>query len=342
MPPRILLLTCLAMLAFAGNSLLCRLALRETDIDAASFTAIRLLCGAVTLWVLLKLRQTKQPMAGNWPGALALFTYAAAFSFAYLQLDTGIGALLLFGAVQLSMLLWGLLRGERLGTAASLGTALATAGLLALLLPGASAPPGHIDSPAEAGNYRHNPLVALWHGYRGKQVVDYLKVFDAQVGQSCLKTTPRSTHQIIPFSNPGWDSQKFAIDASLAPDTGLQLGVSLYGEAAYGHSFTDSLGRTGRPYGITEFHPLKAMAAPELQALLARHARHGARFVSFFLEPRWQGRLVPRPHNLFSFDPDNPQFGSDSLYQALVALQAGGARHATAAGTQPPTAPTRQ
>jgi drug/metabolite transporter (DMT)-like permease len=141
MPPRILLLTCLAMLAFAGNSLLCRLALRETDIDAASFTAIRLLAGALTLWLLLKLRQARQPVAGNWPGALALFTYAAAFSFAYLQLDTGIGALLLFGAVQLSMLLWGLLRGERLGLVASLGTALATAGLLALLLPGASAPP---------------------------------------------------------------------------------------------------------------------------------------------------------------------------------------------------------
>lgn len=141
MPPRILLLTCLAMLAFTGNSLLCRLALRETEIDAASFTAIRLLSGALTLWLLLKLRQTGQPIAGNWPGALALFTYAAAFSFAYLQLDTGVGALLLFGAVQLSMLLWGLLRGERLGLGASLGTALAMAGLLALLLPGASAPP---------------------------------------------------------------------------------------------------------------------------------------------------------------------------------------------------------
>lgn len=141
MPPRILLLTTLAMLAFAGNSLLCRLALRETQIDAASFTAIRLLCGALTLWALLKLRQGKQPMAGNWTGALALFTYAAAFSFAYLQLDTGVGALLLFGAVQLSMLLWGWLRGERLGLAANLGTALAAAGLLALLLPGASAPP---------------------------------------------------------------------------------------------------------------------------------------------------------------------------------------------------------
>lgn len=141
MPPRILLLTTLAMLAFAGNSLLCRLALRETEVDAASFTAIRLLSGALTLWLLLTLRQAGQPIAGNWSGAVALFTYAAAFSFAYLQLDTGVGALLLFGAVQLSMLLWGLLRGERLGLSASLGTALATAGLMALLLPGASAPP---------------------------------------------------------------------------------------------------------------------------------------------------------------------------------------------------------
>lgn len=140
MSPRTLLLTALAMLAFAGNSLLCRLALRETAIDAASFTAVRLLAGACALW-LLQLRQNRQAPAGSWAGAVALFTYAAAFSFAYLQLDTGVGALLLFGAVQLSMLLWGLLRGERLGLCASLGTALATAGLLALLLPGASAPP---------------------------------------------------------------------------------------------------------------------------------------------------------------------------------------------------------
>ncbi|MGP9825160.1 EamA family transporter [Ectopseudomonas khazarica] len=141
MSPRTLLLTSLAMLAFAGNSLLCRLALRETAIDAASFTAVRLLAGACALWLLLQLRQNRQAPAGSWAGAVALFTYAAAFSFAYLQLDTGVGALLLFGAVQLSMLLWGLLRGERLGLCASLGTALATAGLLALLLPGASAPP---------------------------------------------------------------------------------------------------------------------------------------------------------------------------------------------------------
>lgn len=141
MPTRTLLLTTLAMLAFAGNSLLCRLALRETDIDAASFTAIRLASGALVLWLLVALRTPRRAVAGNWFGAFALFAYAAAFSFAYLNLDTGTGALLLFGAVQLSMLLWGFFRGERLQPAAMLGTALACGGLLILLLPGASAPP---------------------------------------------------------------------------------------------------------------------------------------------------------------------------------------------------------
>lgn len=141
MSPRTLLLTALAMLAFAGNSLLCRLALRETEIDAASFTTLRLASGALMLAALLRLRSGSRPLAGSWPGALALFTYAAAFSFAYLHLDTGVGALLLFGAVQLSMLLWGLWRGERLPGLATLGTLLACGGLLVLLLPGASAPP---------------------------------------------------------------------------------------------------------------------------------------------------------------------------------------------------------
>lgn len=140
MPARILLLTCLAMLAFAGNSLLARLALRETGIDAASFTSVRLLAGAVTLCLLLWLQRPRRP-GGSYPGALALFAYAAFFSFAYLQLDTGLGALLLFGAVQLSMLLHGLWRGERLTRQGTGGMLLALAGLVALLLPGGTAPP---------------------------------------------------------------------------------------------------------------------------------------------------------------------------------------------------------
>jgi drug/metabolite transporter (DMT)-like permease len=141
MTTRTLLLTALAMFAFAGNSLLCRLALRETEIDAASFTSLRLFSGALTLWLLLRLRPAKSAAAGRWFAAVALLVYAAAFSFAYLSLDAGVGALLLFGAVQLSMIAWGLSRGERFGRKASAGLLLAAGGLLALLLPGASAPP---------------------------------------------------------------------------------------------------------------------------------------------------------------------------------------------------------
>lgn len=135
------MLTTLAMLAFAGNSLLCRLALRDTDIDAASFTSLRLLAGAVTLWLLMHLRKANRGAAGSWPAATALFVYAAAFSFAYINLDAGAGALILFGAVQLSMLAWGIYRGERLGLKGCSGLLLAFAGLLVLLLPGASRPP---------------------------------------------------------------------------------------------------------------------------------------------------------------------------------------------------------
>ncbi|MDH4583396.1 DMT family transporter [Pseudomonas sp. BN415] len=138
---RTLLLTALAMLAFAGNSLLCRLALKETAIDAVSFTAIRIASGALMLWLLLRLRHTPLASAGNWRAALALFVYAAAFSYAYLQLDAGAGALLLFGAVQLCMVVFGLLRGERLNPRQALGFTLATGGLVVLLLPGATAPP---------------------------------------------------------------------------------------------------------------------------------------------------------------------------------------------------------
>ncbi|ENC9828339.1 EamA family transporter, partial [Pseudomonas aeruginosa] len=139
---RTLLLTVLAMLAFAGNSLLCRAALKDTAIDAVSFTALRLFSGALMLAVLLHLRRgPATPARGGWRGAAALFVYAAAYSYAYVQLDAGTGALLLFGAVQVTLLLAGLLRGERLGGQALLGFLLALGGLLFLLLPGASAPP---------------------------------------------------------------------------------------------------------------------------------------------------------------------------------------------------------
>ena len=140
-PPRIFLLTFLAMIAFAGNSLLCRFALKETSIDAASFTFVRILSGAVVLWVVVKFRSGLPRPKGNWPSALALFSYAAAFSFAYLSLPAGTGALLLFGAVQATMIFWGLRRGEALSARQLLGLALALTGLVVLVLPGVSAPP---------------------------------------------------------------------------------------------------------------------------------------------------------------------------------------------------------
>jgi len=140
MTARTLLLITLAMLAFAGNSLLCRVALRDTSIDPASFTALRLLAGALVLWLLLRLRKSHSARAGSWAGAFALFLYAAAFSWAYVQLDAGAGALLLFAAVQLSMIAWGVFRGERLSPMQALGSVLALVGLVGLLLPDADAP----------------------------------------------------------------------------------------------------------------------------------------------------------------------------------------------------------
>jgi drug/metabolite transporter (DMT)-like permease len=129
------------MIAFAANSLLCRAALRDTAIDAASFTSIRIFSGAAALWLIMKLRGTSWREAGNWFSALALFAYAAAFSFAYRTLSAGTGALLLFGAVQATMILWGLHKGERLRALQVLGLGVALGGLIVLLLPGLSAPP---------------------------------------------------------------------------------------------------------------------------------------------------------------------------------------------------------
>lgn len=138
---RTLLLTSVAMLAFAGNSLLCRLALKNAAIDAASFTTLRLAAGMLMLGLLLKLRGSGTSRQGNWLSGLALFVYAAGFSFAYITLPASAGALLLFGAVQLTMTGYGYRYGERLRPFQLAGIGVALAGLLILLLPGMSAPP---------------------------------------------------------------------------------------------------------------------------------------------------------------------------------------------------------
>ena len=129
------------MMAFAGNSLLCRLALKHTAIDPASFTAIRLISGALMLWLIVRMRHASPVGTGNWISAFALFVYAAGFSFAYVSLPAASGALLLFGAVQATMIGRGIWVGERLRFLQVVGVLFAFGGLVGLLLPGLSAPP---------------------------------------------------------------------------------------------------------------------------------------------------------------------------------------------------------
>jgi len=140
---RVFVLTLLAMLAFAGNSLLCRIALKQTGIDAASFTTIRIVSGAIALWLIVRVRAGPPDRSGSWASALALFAYAAAFSFSYLSLTAATGALLLFATVQVTMIGYGRWQGVRMSRRQTAGLLAALAGLVYLLLPGLSAPPLH-------------------------------------------------------------------------------------------------------------------------------------------------------------------------------------------------------
>jgi drug/metabolite transporter (DMT)-like permease len=140
---RAVFLTGVAMLAFAGNSILCRLALRDGAIDPASFTSVRLVSGAVALMVILWItRRGDTPRAhGSWLSACMLFFYAICFSYAYITLSAGAGALILFGFVQGTMIAIGIWSGDRPTTSEWLGWSLAFAGLVWLVLPGVEAPP---------------------------------------------------------------------------------------------------------------------------------------------------------------------------------------------------------
>jgi len=137
------ILLVLSILAFAANSILCRLALGPDLIDAASFTSVRLLSGAIMLMLVLGMRRTRVWPPGKFDlvSALALFLYAICFSFAYVTLNAATGALLVFSAVQLTMIGVGVWRGERSPPMVWAGAVLAAGGLLYLLAPGVTAPP---------------------------------------------------------------------------------------------------------------------------------------------------------------------------------------------------------
>lgn len=139
---KLIALTAIAMIAFAANSVLARLALADGGADALSFTGLRLLAGAAMLWVLLMSRQTRlhTGVAGSWTASAALTGYALSFSVAYLMLGAGTGALILFASVQFGILGWAILKGDRPSRLEWLGVVIAFAALAYLVSPGLVAP----------------------------------------------------------------------------------------------------------------------------------------------------------------------------------------------------------
>jgi len=153
----VFLATVVTMIAFAGNALIGRAALRDTAIDAMSYTTIRLAAGAIVLVAIARLARRGRErgparLGGTWISALALFAYAILFSFAYRGMAAGSGALVLFAAVQATMIGWGLVQGERFRPIQIAGLAMATAGLVWLVAPGLDAPPlGAASAMAASG-----------------------------------------------------------------------------------------------------------------------------------------------------------------------------------------------
>lgn len=139
---KIISLTGLALIAFAANSVLCRLALGERAIDASGFTSIRLLTGGLVLFGIIRINNNKgnQTTKGSWISGFMLFLYAIAFSYAYISLETGTGALILFGAVQITMILLSVFSGHSLHKTEWIGVIIAFSGFVYLLLPGVHMP----------------------------------------------------------------------------------------------------------------------------------------------------------------------------------------------------------
>jgi drug/metabolite transporter (DMT)-like permease len=226
-------LTLLALVAFAWNSILTRMALAGGSIDAASFTAIRLVAGALALVVLVRLH------AGAWsplrgPGllrALALFVYAGPFTFAYLRIGAAVGALVLFGTVQLTMIGWGLVRGERAGARTWIGLALAAGGLLLMMLPSARPPdPLGIGLMVMAG--------AAWAAYSlmGKAAPDPL----AANARAFLGTVPLALLLALVAAKPSALSARGAVLAAISGAVTSAVGYAIWYRALRGLTATSA------------------------------------------------------------------------------------------------------
>jgi drug/metabolite transporter (DMT)-like permease len=187
-------LTVLALIAFAANSLFCRLALTEPIIDPASYTAVRLISGAVALWIIavLRLNGSFGKSDGSWISAAMLFLYAVTFSFAYISLSAGTGALILFASVQITMIAVGLYTGERPGILEWLGLLIAIAGLIYLVFPG-------VTAPSTAGSVLMATAGIAWGVYslRGRGASNPVRV----TTDNFLRTVPLAIAVVL-FSLP--------------------------------------------------------------------------------------------------------------------------------------------
>jgi drug/metabolite transporter (DMT)-like permease len=218
---KVFLLTFLALVAFALNSILCRLALGTETIDAVGFTAIRLISGAITLSVISIVYNRKQATLkrGNLLSAFLLFAYAICFSFAYLKLTTATGALILFGSVQLTMICVSLFRGERPQIIEWISLVLAFGGLIYLISPGLSAPPiGYSILMMTAG--------ISWGFYtlRGKGSENPL----ADTTENFVRSVPMILLASIPFFQYINISTKGAILAILSGSIASGIGYAIW------------------------------------------------------------------------------------------------------------------
>jgi drug/metabolite transporter (DMT)-like permease len=223
--------TIFALVCFALNSLLCRLALKTDEIDAPAFTVIRLVAGAFVLFVIASILRRTQAEKGhpNWLSAFFLFAYAICFSFAYLGLTTATGALILFGSVQLTMIVFALAKGERPHNLEWLGLALAFGGLVYLVLPGLEAPPVW-----SAGLMILAGIAWGFYTLRGRGSRNPL----ADTAGNFLRSVPLVAAAALPFFQNFHLSQKGVLLAVLSGAVASGIGYSVWYAALRFHTAT--------------------------------------------------------------------------------------------------------
>ncbi len=223
--------TTFALVCFALNSLLCRLALGAETIDAASFTAVRLISGAIALLIINSFfgKKESQTKGGNWISAFFLFAYAICFSFAYLNLTTGTGALILFGSVQATMIVLALWSGEKPKILEWVGLTIALFGLVYLVFPSLTAPP-FISSALMAG------AGMAWGFYtlRGRGSANPL----AETTGNFVRTVPFVILATLPFLSQTHLSQKGIVFAVLSGAIASGIGYSVWYSVLKFHTAT--------------------------------------------------------------------------------------------------------